>query len=62
VSENLLQSKKLVQIVLEKIGHIRAEYSEGNIAIASAAAFHLLHDVETIMRMADKALNEVSGE
>jgi hypothetical protein len=56
--ENILQSKKLVLLTLEKIGHIRAEYNEGNISIANAAAFHLLHDVETIMRMSDKALFE----
>jgi hypothetical protein len=56
VSEDLLLSQKLVQITLEKIGHIRSEYNEGNIAIANAAAFHLLHDVETIMRMASMAM------
>jgi hypothetical protein len=55
---DVLQSHKLVQITLEKIGHIRAEHNEGKITIANAAAFHLLHDVETIMRMADKALSE----
>jgi hypothetical protein len=53
-------AKKLIQLALDKAGHIKAEYegaeSIQQIKITQAAAYHLINDMSAALRIADKAL------